>query len=201
MTAKLVPLRDPRVDARAAGPFAELDDDELMRLVRGGRSAAFDELVRRHQRRVLGIAAREVRGSAAARDVAQSVFLQLYRATASYEARGTFTAFLYQIVLNQCRMARRTGRSHDRRLADVAREPSPEAESSSDFAILERERNRDVERALDRLSEKLRVVVVLRYGGDLSYHEIAEVLGVPLGTVKRRLFDALAELRARMEEP
>jgi DNA-directed RNA polymerase specialized sigma24 family protein len=43
--------------------------------------------------------------------------------------------------------------------------------------------------------------VVLRYGGELSYHEIAEVLGVPLGTVKRRLFDALAELRARMEEP
>jgi RNA polymerase sigma-70 factor (ECF subfamily) len=200
MTAKLVPLRDPRVDAVAAGPFAELDDDELMRLVRGGRSAAFDELVRRHQRRVLGIAAREVRGSAAARDVAQSVFLQLYRAAAGYEARGTFTAFLYQIVLNQCRMARRAGRSHDRRLADVAREPSPEAESS-DLAILERERNRDVERALDRLSEKLRVVVVLRYGGELSYHEIAEVLGVPLGTVKRRLFDALAELRARMEEP
>jgi RNA polymerase sigma-70 factor (ECF subfamily) len=199
MTAKLMPLvRDARVDA----PAAELDDDELMRLVRGGRSAAFDELVRRHQRRVLGIAARYVRGAAAARDVAQGTFLELYRAVPGYEARGSFTSFLFRIALNQCRMARRAGRSDDRRLAGAACESiAPAGPTTSEEAILRRERDRDVQRALDRLSEKLRAVVVLRYGGDLPYHEIAEVLGVPLGTVKRRLFDALAELRALLGEP
>ena len=65
--------------------------------------------------------------------------------------------------------------------------------------LLAQERRRDLERALSSLTDKLRVVVLLRYWGDLDYEEIAEILAVPLGTVKRRLFDAMAKLRELVE--
>jgi RNA polymerase sigma-70 factor (ECF subfamily) len=196
----IVPLA--RAAARAEPPFAELSDDELMLLVRGGRSAAFDELVRRHQRRVLGVAARYVRSAALARDLAQNTFLELYRAGPSYQPRGSFTSFLYSILQNQCRMIRRSARSDERRLAAVASQPpDPLDPQTSAATVLARERARDVQRALDALSEKLRAVVVLRYSGELSYQEIADVLAVPVGTIKRRLFDALDKLRGLLEEP
>jgi RNA polymerase sigma factor (sigma-70 family) len=204
MTGKLVPLvqasaPDHRADRR---PFAELGDDELMLLVRGGRGSAFDELVRRHQRRVLGVAARYAPSAGQARDVAQNTFLELYRSVPRYQARGSFTSFLYSILLSQCRMAWRAVRADERRRAAAAMQLIDESyPETSEASILARERNRDVQRSLDRLTEKLRAVVVLRYSGDLSYQEIADVLGIPLGTVKRRLFDALDKLRDVMEEP
>ena len=72
-------------------------------------------------------------------------------------------------------------------------EPSPEAR------ILQRERERDVEAALARLSDKLRDVVVLRYSAGAGYEEIAATLAIPVGTVKRRLFDAVEKLRRLLE--
>ena len=194
----LAPAGAARSDPRSPG---ELGDDELMLLARGGRGSAFDELVRRHQRRVLGVAARYAHSPGLARDVAQSTFLELYRAVASYQPRGAFTSFLFSILLNQCRMAWRTARVEDRRRAAVAVAWVDEADpDTSEARILARERSREVQRALDRLSEKLRAVVVLRYSGDLSYQEIAGALDIPLGTVKRRLFDALHQLRLIMED-
>ena len=201
---KLVPLVRPgaRADAPAAQqPLADLDDDELMLLARSGRGACFDELVRRHQRRVLGVAARYVRSAGLARDISQNTFLELYRAVPGYQARGSFRSFLYCILLNQCRMARRSARSDERRLAAAALELTDELDpQTSEASILARERARDVQRALDGLSEKLRAVVVLRYSGDLSYQDISDVIGIPLGTTKRRLFDAVEKLREILEE-
>jgi RNA polymerase sigma-70 factor, ECF subfamily len=201
---KLVPLvrgGDPANPSDRPRPLAELDDDALMLLVRGGRGSAFDELVRRHQRRLLGVAARYVQSAGLARDIAQSAFLELYRAAPVYQARGAFTSFLYRILLNQCRMARRSARAEERRYAAVALELTDAADpQTSEAAILARERERDLQRAIDTLSEKLRVVVVLRYSGGLSYQEIAQIVGSPLGTVKRRLFDALAKLRQLLTE-
>lgn len=195
---KLVPLVRPGNTAAAS---AELDDDELMLVARGGGGAAFDALVRRHQPRVLGVAARYVREPALARDVAQNTFLELYRALPRYQPRGAFTSFLYRIALSQCRMARRTARAEDRRVEAVALQLTDEAApETSEARILAREREREVQRALDGLSEKLRAVAVLRYSGDLSYQEIADVLGAPVGTVKRRLFDALERLREVLVE-
>jgi RNA polymerase sigma-70 factor (ECF subfamily) len=201
---KIVALVRPgaRADAPAAQrPLADLGDDELMLLVRGGRGACFDELVRRHQRRMLGVAARYVRSAGLARDIAQNTFLEVYRAAPGYQSRGAFRSFLYCILLNQCRMARRSARSDERRLAAAALQLTDELDPrTSEASILARERARDVQRALDALSEKLRAVVVLRYSGDLSYQEISDVIGIPLGTTKRRLFDALEKLREILEE-
>jgi RNA polymerase sigma-70 factor (ECF subfamily) len=183
-------------ESPAVSPSLELrSDDELMLLARGGSSAAFDTLVRRHQQRVLSVAARRLGRPALAADVAQNAFIEVYRALPRYRARGRFRAFLYQILLNQCRMLERSHRIEARVLETVTDvHPLPPEDE-----ILAREWRREVEVALGGLSHKLRDVILLRYSADLGYAEIAEALRVPVGTVKRRLFDGLAQLRERVE--
>ncbi|HEY3497655.1 MAG TPA: sigma-70 family RNA polymerase sigma factor [Polyangiaceae bacterium] len=169
-------------------------DDELMALAGGGSERAFDALVRRHQARVLRLAHRYLGDSALAADVAQNTFVALFRSRAEYRPSGRFCAYLYRLVLNQCRMARRSKGNRLRVLIEMR-----------DFSVtpeytMPRERPRDLEAALGELSEKLREVVILRFCAEQSYEEIAEALDLPTGTVKRRLFDAMAKLRARLEE-
>jgi len=187
----------PRPPDRGRGSslaFEHQSDDDLMRLAREGVDSAFDELVRRYQVELLRVAARHLGGSALAPDLAQNTFIQVYAALDRYEARGAFRAYLHRVLLNQCRMARRSAQISSRAL-----EHSEISRSADEPQVLEREKWRDLERALNRLSEKLRDVVVLRYCGDLDYEEIAQALSVPVGTVKRRLFDAMAKLREIVE--
>lgn len=188
---KLAPAeRAPRLEG-----LALRSDDELMLLARGGRDDAFDTLIRRHQRPVLRVALRYLGETALSADVAQNTFVALLRALPDYRANGQFKAFLYRILLNQCRMARRSERSLQRVLDQASNVMEQEAHE-----VLLREQRRDVERALLRLSDKLREVVVLRFGADFNYDEIGETLGIPTGTVKRRLFSAKAKLREMLEE-
>jgi RNA polymerase sigma-70 factor, ECF subfamily len=191
-------VRDPESPA-AETPVDSREDDELMLLARGGVAAAFDALVRRHQRRILRVAGKYLGRSAAARDVAQNTFIEVYRALPRFQARGRFTSFLYRVLVNQCRIEVRRRRVHEQ-VPRVELEAAP-ATPPSDEAVLAGERRRELERAVARLSLKLREVVVLRYGADLPNREIADTLGLPLGTVKRRLFDALEKLSTMLERP
>lgn len=177
-------------------PLAGRTDDELMLLARGGLRAAFETLVRRHQARVLHFAARRLGSSAAAGDAAQTAFLEIYRALPRYKAQGTFPSYLYRITLNQCHAV---GRS--RRLEATLSQLPPQAEApeEAEALILSRERQRDLDAAVSRLPSKLRDVVLLRYAAGLGYEEIAVSLGIPVGTVKRRLFDAMERLRRELE--
>jgi RNA polymerase sigma-70 factor (ECF subfamily) len=181
-------------------PLSARSDDDLMLIARGGKDTAFDTLVRRYQKRVLAVAGRLLGQRAAlAPDAAQNTFLAIYRARSSYQPRGKFAAYLYRVLLNQCRMTHRNAHVEESALQGVDR-ALPEVGAPADAAVLARERRREVELALGRLSPKLREVVVLRYSGELAYDEIAESLGVPLGTVKRRLFDAMDRLRQSLED-
>lgn len=175
-------------------PLGERADDDLMLLSRGGNGAAFDELVRRHQPRVVRIAARYLGDRAAAADAAQAAFIEVYRAVPRYQPRGQLASYLYRVLLNQCHMARRAQRSEGRAFAAIGGQPAAPA-AMPDEEILARERDREVDRALQRLSPKLREVLVLRFAGELSYDEIAAALELPLGTVKRRIFDGMEKLR------
>lgn len=189
------PETEPSFDGDLPGPRA---DDDLMLLARGGLDAAFDTLVRRHQKRVLAVAARLTGRSSLAPDLAQNTFLAIYRALPRYQARGKFSAYLYRVLLTQCRLSFRSTHVETHALDRLSRLPTETSEVAEDI-ILARERQREVELALNCLSPKLRQVVVLRYSGELSYDEIAEVLSVPLGTVKRRLFDAVEKIRRNVE--
>lgn len=186
------------LDADPECPLSEQCDDDLMLLARGGQSRAFDELVQRHQPRVVRIAARYLGDPASAADAAQAAFVELYRALPRYHPRGQLRAYLYRVLINQCHMAKRLLRNQVRAFGTLSTEP-PVTVEIPDQAILTRERTREVERALAELSPKLRDVLVLRFAGELPYEEIAAVLDLPLGTVKRRIFDGLEKMRRRME--
>lgn len=186
---------------REAPEGSARSDDELMVAARGGDLDAFDALVRRHQDRALAVAGKYLEAPGLAQDVAQNTFVEVYRGLDRYQARGRFSAYLYRVLVNQCRMACRA-RGYEERARQVARTEPGRPGPGPEAVAMRRQRRATVDLAVGQLSEKLRAVVLLRFAGDLSYQEIADALHVPLGTVKRRLFDGVRQLRAlvRQEE-
>jgi len=170
-------------------------DDELMLLARNGQREAFDSLVVRHQARMLRVAQRLLGDPGAAADAVQNTFLALFGALGDYQARGKFRSYLYRLLLNQCRRMHRGWHLEYRTRSLLPSEPM-----TSD-QLLARERQQEVERALARLPAKQRSVLLMRYTAELGYQEIADALDIPLGTVKSRIFEATARLRAFLEEP
>jgi RNA polymerase sigma-70 factor (ECF subfamily) len=181
----------PSAGSAAVSPGPEPSDDELMVAARTGEPAAFDRLVRRHQRRVIGYAMKFFGSEALACDIAQDVFVDLLRAMPRYRPEGHFITYLYRIALNRCRMAARSFRYEEaaRTRVGVTGGAAAEIVSSADP-----ERDRAIQRAMLRLSEKQREVLLLRFWSELKHEEIAEVVGARVGTIKSRLFGALRRL-------
>lgn len=196
-------MKNPRVIAlrpelRAVDSLVDRTDDELMLLARAGGRTAFDTLIRRHQRSVLGLAKKFLGDAWLAEDAAQAAFLDLHHGVTRYEARGQFKAYLARIVINKCKMARRSAVSCRRTVERLEAVP-PEPHRSLTDAVLRREQRQSVEKALLKLSKRLRMVVVLRYVNGFSYQEIADTLELPLGTVKSRLAAGMTKLRRHLE--
>jgi len=159
----------------------------------GDAEAAFEELFQAYRDRVFSLAARMVGNFADAEDVTQEAFVTVYRKIHDFRLSSRFYTWLYRIVYNLCVDKKRRvgilgtvrGRTEDREdlLAGI---PDPRSGPLETVTQVEY-RNRSVERALQRLSQPLRAVVLLRYLEELSYAEIAEVLDCSVGTVKSRL--------------
>jgi RNA polymerase sigma-70 factor (ECF subfamily) len=195
---KVIPFPGRKALERGNRPLSELGDDELMLLARGGIGEAFDALVRRHQASVLRVAAKLLGRVELAKDAAQRTFLEVYRFLPRYQARGKYQRFMYRVLMNQCRMVGREAVKEKKLHARLSTAPM-ENGSLPEERILARERRRELERLLAKLSRKLREVVVLRFSGDLSYDEIGGILDLPVGTVKSRLFSGLGKLRQMMK--
>jgi RNA polymerase sigma-70 factor (ECF subfamily) len=177
-------------DARAAA-------NALMAGVQRGESGAFEELVRRFQKKVYRVVSMYHRNPEDAMEVLQDTFLKVYAARHGWEQRISFTAWLYRIAINaSIDRHRRSARSRAESL-DALEERSPA--SSSDPGPLERlrdtERRAVLEGAVRRLPPRQREVVALRFFGDMSLEEIAGALGCPLGTVKSNLHKAVRALK------
>jgi RNA polymerase sigma-70 factor (ECF subfamily) len=186
--------RVPRLDERS--------DDDLMLLVGGGHPGAFEVLVRRYQARVLRVAGRRLASAATAREVAQETFFKIFQTATRYQPRGLFSAYLFRVLLRECAMAARSAGAERRRLdraweLDAGLEPATAVPPEE--LILRRQRDRDLQEAVTRLSPKLRDAVTLVYFAGLSYQDAAETLRIPMGTLKRRIFDALEKLRCATE--
>lgn len=164
-------------------------DHELMSRSREN-AASFDRLVERWQSRVRRALARLLGPSADVDDLSQEVFLRVYGARHRYQPRAAFSTWLYRIVLNVSRDARRRRWWHRKPLdfEPVADEHAPIAETRR------RETRRSVARALDRLSRSQRELIVLRHFTDLPFSEMSVVLGAPESTIKSRLRVALKKL-------
>jgi RNA polymerase sigma factor (sigma-70 family) len=172
-----------------------LDDPELVTRAQLGDVAAYEELVRMHQE-VAFRTAYLIAGSAAdAEEAAQDAFVKAFRALGRFRRGRPFRPWLLAIVANEARNRRRSaGRRHGLALRAAEEIRSGDAASSPEAATLERERNRLLLAAVNRLSEEHRLVVACRFLLDLSEAETASALGIRRGTVKSRLSRALERL-------
>ena len=178
-------------------------DEELVAAFQDGDASAFDQLVRRWDRRIHGAIFRVVGADDDARDLCQEAFLKAYRGLATFKREARFSSWLYQIALNVCRdrMRRRRGRiavSLDE--LDPGTDARLRTASPSPLELVEaRDLSRMVASAMATLSADEREVIVLKEYQGLTFPEIAETLEVPLSTVKTRLYRGLAQLRHRLE--
>lgn len=175
--------------------------EDLIARFQRGQPLAFEALYDRYKDYVYRIAFFLSRNSGDAEEIVQDTFIDLLRVLPRYRLQGParFETYLYRLAVNRCRvhLRRRPPPSVDwdevtDRLEAL---PSPRIDDNPENAFLGREQALLLWRAVNRLPDIQRMVVVLRYQGDLSYEEIAQVLGVPVGTVKSRLHQAHQALR------
>lgn len=185
---------------------------ELVAEASGGSREAFEELVRRHQDRVYGLALRMLGDPAEAEDAAQEVFLRAYRAIRDFRGESALYTWLFKVTLNACRsrlrrLARRRAREVPIHAAAGGEEEAdpPEALAASGLPGPEEsaqssETARRVREAMGRLAPEHREVVLLREIEGLSYEEVAGAVGASLAAVKSRIHRARCELARLLED-
>jgi RNA polymerase sigma-70 factor (ECF subfamily) len=175
------------------------DDRQLIAECLGGRREAFGELVSRYQARLYNAAMRLVDNPEDAADVVQDSFLNAFQALHAFKGDAEFFTWLYRIAFNTAISLKRKKRaavSLDGSGPEAALEPDDPSEYIKPGAALERnEEERQLQDAMNRLSHEHREVIVLKEIEGLKYEDIAEILGVPIGTIRSRLHRARLELR------
>ena len=199
-------------------PSSHRDPDlDLIEAFRRGEEGAFDGLVHRHEGRVYRLACRLLGDSDAALDASQEAFVKAWKALPRFKGDARFSTWLTRIAINQCRNDLRQRRTvkHTQPLSldappprsggasgDGDRSPVGDGVPSRDAEPWEMARGREVSAAIhaavDRLDPEAREVLLLRDAEDVSYEEIAEILDVPVGTVRSRLHRARADVRRHM---
>jgi len=180
--------------------FAALADYELVQTAVAGREASFEELVRRYQRPIAAYVYRMVGDYDSALDLTQEVFIKVYNSLNRYRSEFKFSTWIYKIAHNAAidHLRRHAVREQtlsgsvdgERREVTIeSKRLTPEQESER------KERRMEIESVVQLLQPAYRELIVLRHSHDLSYDEIAEVTGLPLGTVKNRLFRAREAMR------
>jgi RNA polymerase sigma-70 factor (ECF subfamily) len=177
-----------------------LSDGELIARVSHGAEESFEEIVKRYQRPIAGYIFRIVRSYDAALDVTQEVFLKVYNSSSRYCADYKFSTWLYKIAHNAAidhlRRNANTPQSIETENAEGAYQISLQSGALSPEQMRERSEWRtEIDKAIQTLPVGYKELIVLRHTRDLSYDEIAEVTGLPLGTVKNRLFRAREMMR------
>jgi RNA polymerase sigma-70 factor (ECF subfamily) len=190
-----------------ADPLTSCSDEELLTQFCLGQTEAFGVLVKRYERELYGYLQRYLGDRNLADDVFQNTFLQLYTKSGKYEAGRPVRPWLYTIATHQAIDALRRNGRHQTVSLDQGREELPEGDVRSLVDLVEsrgpgpidqaqgEERRERIRAAVDRLPDFLRQVVVLAYYQGMKYREVAEVLDIPVGTVKSRLHAALVKLQ------
>jgi RNA polymerase sigma-70 factor (ECF subfamily) len=177
-------------------------DEQLVEACLGGEVAAFDILVDRWQRKIRGAVYRVVRSEEEAQDICQEAFLKAFRGLGSFKRESRFSSWLYQIAINlsRDRLRRRKTRNwvslDDVEETAVAGSHRAPAEAERFIEVLEIQER--VARAVAALPDDQREAVILKEYQGLTFPEIAEIQGVPVSTVKTRLYRGLSVLRERL---
>lgn len=195
----------PVLTGNGSGADERAVDLDLVRRVQDGDRGAFDLLVRKYQRRIMYLVSRYVRDTAEVGDVVQEAFIKAYRGLARFRGESAFYTWLYRIAIN-------TAKNHllaaGRRVANHGTDAS-EAEQYESATLLQEnatperqalagELERTVFGAIEDLPCELREAITLRELEGLSYEEIANVMGCPIGTVRSRIFRAREQIDTRL---
>ena len=183
----------------------DIEDVRLMQLVAEGDTSAFEQLIERHQALVAGTVARMLGSNSDVEDIAQQVFIRVWKSARRYVPRAKFTTWLLKItrnlVFNELRRSKR--HAHVPLQSEPGAEETPlkdETNPAPDASLLETELQRAIEEAIMQLPESQRMALVLRRYEQLSYEQIAEVLDLSVPAVKSVLFRARTELRTRLSK-
>ncbi len=172
-----------------------------MQRVKGGDMLAFSQIVDKYKNRLMNVIGRMVQGTEEAEDIVQETFMRVYQHRDSFDFRHCFSTWLYTIALN---LARNELRKRKRfKFFDIFDLQGKEAEISVEME-LPSNLPQVLERAIEGLPEKYKMAFVLRDVQELPYEEVAQIMNIPLGTVKSRVNRARSilkdKLRPRMEE-
>jgi RNA polymerase sigma-70 factor (ECF subfamily) len=176
------------------------DDAQLILATRRGEPAAFGQLVRKYQDRLFTALVHVCGGREEAEDTAQDAFVQAYLKLASFEGQSSFYTWLYRIAFNTAISRRRRMRpdvSIDRGRELTGHEPADGSEGAEEL-LLRQERATMVQQALNQLNAEHRAILVLREMEGCDYDAIAEILELPVGTVRSRLHRARLQLKEHL---
>jgi RNA polymerase sigma-70 factor, ECF subfamily len=198
----------PRVVTAGPGGDSQTDADIMLR-VKAGDQSSFEYLVRKYRRPMVSFMYRMARNSAAAEDLAQEVFLRVYRSRETYEASAKFTTWLYRIATNLAVNHARDTR-HERPEVQVSLdEPDddtgttlelPDASLNAEQQMVRRERMLAIRRKVEALPEQQRLAVIMHKYQQMDYKQIADVLKKSESATKSLLFRAYETLREQLKE-
>ena len=182
-----------------AGRLAQ--EQRLVARARRGDAAAFEVLVTEYAQYVHNLALRVVRDPQEAEDIAQEAFLRAWKGLPGFRGGSRFSTWLYRIATNLCyNRLPAMKRSLSELDPENAAVQVPDGRTGPEARLDSRELMAALVRAVDDLPEGYRLLITLRHTQGLPYQEIAEVTGLPLGTVKTNLFRARAQLRERLQQ-
>ena len=180
-------------------------DEELVALSMGGDVESFNQLVLRWERPIYALAYRVIGREEEARDVVQETFLRAFRGIGNFRGQAKFSSWVYRIALNLCRdWIRRERRApilptpEGVDVVELAAEQGP-AESIEDL-VARKDMSRVVAEVMTKLPDEQRTAIILKEYHGMSFQEIADLQGVPLSTVKTRMYQGLSVLRRHLAE-
>lgn len=187
-------------EAFALGKIENLSDIELIASAIRGHEDSFEELVRRYQRPITNYVFRMLNNYDASLDVTQEVFIKVYNSLDKYSSEYKFSTWLYRIAHNAAIDYLRRRTNNEQSIESENQNGVHQFQIESPHLTPEQEHERsewrtEIEAVVKCLPAAYRELILLRHAQDLSYDEIAEITGLPLGTVKNRLFRAREMMR------
>lgn len=185
----------------------KLEDRRLIKQARAGDQKAFEKLLTKYRNLVYHVMMRMVRNPQEAEDLCQEAFIKAFGALASFNEEFAFSTWLMKIATNNCidflRKKKLRTYSIDEPIQykeEKVQVELPDREPSPERQMLDEERSKMINDAIQSLPPRYRHVIVLRHKEEKSYEEIAELLKLPLGTVKARIFRAREMLNKKMRD-
>lgn len=196
-------------DANTQSDSMEVVDRNLILSAKQGNVEAFEKLVQRYDRKVFSIASMYVQSAEDAKDIYQEVFIRVYKGIKKFEFRSEFTTWLYRITTNVCLTHRSKARKHAHSSIDDGHDEEEGHgartmdalidDRSTDQTMVDAEITENVERALDALSPRQRMVFTLRHYEGHKLKDIASMMSCSEGTVKKYLFTATEKMRIQLK--